>query len=528
MIASAGLQNKIRPNTQKRKQKSTGDRMDSKSYGGTFMRAVGPHSESKIRTFPSKINHIDEADIYPHNIKVGSGNPFEKIERRADSYGNLKKIIALSTPKNKSTSQIEPRFESGDKRYYHFQCPKCKKYQHFVWLNFRWDKKKDGSLDVKTKKINGVETILKDPTYYECINPKCKRKIRDHEKYELLLEEGRGGTAKWIPTKKADRPFLRSYHLSGLYGFRSWLDIALHFEKVKDDPLLWPDFVNDVRGETWEEKEEAPVDHELMSLAEDWECGYIHRDVVFLTLTADIQGDRIEASLMGWGFQKQGYMIDYWNLPGEPHINESECWKQLAEKIESSYKRSDGIEMRIQIAFIDSQYLKDQVNHFCEQFAYHPDMISGVYPILSRDVMTAGITTKVLPSEIANPVVGLADQKLKFALYNTLRKKPYSNGFPFGYIHFSKNYGREFYKQLTAEEVFVFVKKNGKKIITIENRKQRRNEVFDNVKYHLGAYQFAIDQYFYIANKKRTAQKLKPLQQDTELFMTDMENALYE
>lgn len=525
MIESAGLQWKIKPAVTKRHQKATGDRKEIKSYGGTFIRAIGPNSESKARTFPARIALIDEIDVYPAQLK-GGGDIIEKILRRMDSFGPLKKVLYLSTPKKKSTSRIYPLWEAGDKRYYNISCTKCGFMQPLVFSQIKFGKRnKIGKLNIKMKTIKGVEIIFYDPIYYECI--KCKTELKNYDKTNFMSEEN---GAKWIPTKKADRPGLRSYFLPSLYspvGFLSWLDIAIHFERVKDDVLLLPDFINDILGEPSEEKVSVPDQHILKQNAEDWELGYIHRDVIFLTLTADIQADRIEVGLVGWAREKQAYFVNYWNLPGDTLEIESECWKDLAEKINNVYKRSDGVEMNIQIAFIDCQYLKDQVDKFCDQFNYFPDSISGVYPIIARESLVAGVTTKIMKSDIKTPIIGLSDQKLKRALYNTLRKKPHKNGFPFGYIHFSKDYGNEFYKQLTSEEIFVTIKPNGQKIIKIENRKQRRNEVFDIAKYQIGAYQFAINRYFEILNEKRKIQKLKPIQNDTEVFMTAMEEILY-
>ncbi|MEN6475832.1 MAG: terminase gpA endonuclease subunit [Syntrophaceae bacterium] len=532
MISSAGLQGKIRPNVVKAKGKSTGDRMDSKSYGGTFMRAVGPNSEGKLRSFPAMIGHFDEMDVWPQTIikgKINTGNTYQKALRRMDAYEDRRKVFGLSTPKQKLTSFIEPLFEEGDKRYYNWECPDCKVPQPFVWSQMKWEKNELGNVNIQYTTINGVQTLANNPVWFECVN--CGRKIHEHEKFDLLLEEGHGGTAKWIPTKKPDRPFLQTYHVNAFYGRRRWLNIVLQWDRSKDDPFLLPDFVNDVLAETWQERMEQPDMHELMRNAEGWEPGYINRDVVFLGLMADIQGDRIEAGVVGFGRNRQYWFIDYWPFEGETINIESECWKKLDEKITSTYTRADGVEMHVQIAFIDSQYHKDQVIAFCDQYDYHPEVVSGVYPIRGFEQIDAGKTTKLQSSDIKTPIVALADQKLKRALYSTLRKKPYTEGFPFGYMHFPGKgpnaFGAEFYKQLTAEEVFVTTRKNGQKIVTIENRKQRRNEVLDIAKLALGIYQFAIDRYFDIENEKRKLQKRKPLQQDNEIFISAMEAALY-
>jgi len=529
MIHSSGLADKIKAVVQKKHQKTTGDTKAVKSYGGTFIRAIGPNSEAKARSFNQRVLLLDEIDVYPQLMQApgkgkASGNPIEKMLRRSESYGPNKKILYLSTPKLKHTSQIEPLFEQGDKRYFYVPCPKCKHMQPLVFSQLKFgNKDEDGKLDIGITIIDGVETITNDPVYYECIQ--CKHKIKNEDKEWFLIR------GEWVPTKKPDRPGIRSYHLNGLYspvGFKSWLDIAIQFKRVKDDMILYPDFVNDTLAETFAERADAPEAHELMRYAEDWETGYISNQILFLTLAADIQGDRIEAGIVGWGRERQAWVIDYWNFEGDTREVESDCWKRLAEKITNTYSRADGSQIYVSIAFVDSQYHKDQVNAFCDNnFNYSPGTINGVYPVIARESLAT--ITKMFKNEIGTPVIGLDDQRLKKAVYNTLRKKPHrSGGYPFGFIHFPKSFGKEFYKQLTNEEVFVETNRKGVKSVSIENRKQRRNEVLDIVKYNFGAYQFALDRFFEIENKKRKDQKLKEIQQDIDLFMDAMESVLYD
>jgi phage terminase large subunit GpA-like protein len=299
---------------------------------------------------------------------------------------------------------------------------------------------------------------------------------------------------------------------------------------VKDDPFLLPDFVNNVLAETWKESEFKPDENQLLLLAqefEQWPRGHINKNVLFLTLQADIQKDRIEAGLMGWGRNRQGYMIDYWTFEGNPSMVENQTWKELREKLTALYRREDGQEMRVQIALIDSQYLSDTVDLFCDSFDYNPFEISGVYPMQSRE--TQDKLVKEFKSNIKTPVIGIHDQEFKRALYNILRKRPQGPGmFPGYYLHFSHEYGPEFYKQLTAEEIIQVKIKGVVKGVKILNTKQRRNEVHDIVKMGMAAFQLALDKYFDILNTNRKLQKLPEVQEDAGLFFDFMEESLFD
>lgn len=532
MIYSSGLEGKVKPNIQKKKGKITGDRTDSKSYGGTFFRAVGPNSENKAASFPMQILWLDEMDKYPVQLTkngVNSGDIVEKFIRRQDSYRKigLSKTLGGSTPKDESTSRIESLVEQGDKRYYNITCPKCGLQQPLLWANFHFRRDEKGHLDIKRKIINGVETIIDDACWIECMNDDCDWILKDKDKSEYLQEKGHGGNAEWIPTKESERPFVRSYVLNALYGFREWWEIAQHFLRVKDDPFRFKDFVTDTLGETWKESENKPDENELFVISqefEQWPRGTINKNVLFLTLACDVQGDRLEAGLMGWGRNRQGYLIDYWTFPGNPSELEDKSWKALEEKIYAKYVREDKQELFVQIAFIDTSYLSDTVDLFCETFPFDPTGISGVYPAQGRE--TQDKIVKKLSSNIATPVIGFHDQELKRALYNVLRKRPQGLNFPGYYLHFSHEYNPDFFKQLTSEEIVKITIKGEVRGYKILNTKQRRNESLDVCKMNIAAMQWGMSRYFELLNEGRKLQKRPEIQEDYDLFMDYVLNEL--
>jgi phage terminase large subunit GpA-like protein len=282
-------------------------------------------------------------------------------------------------------------------------------------------------------------------------------------------------------------------------------------------------------AETWKENTVKPNDNELFLIAQEyehWKIGEIRKDVLFLTLTADIQKDRIECGLVGWGRNRQGYLINYWTFEGDPSTVENQCWKNLSEKILAKYVRDDGKEMFVQVAFIDSQYLSDTVDLFCDSFPYDPNGIAGVYPIQARETQDKLI--KRFKSNIKTPVIGLHDQELKRGLYNVLRKRPQSIGvYPSYYLHFSFEYGAELYKQLTAEEIHKIIVKGELKGIKILNIKQRRNEVLDIMKMSMGALQFAMDRFFELLNENQKLQKRPEIQENSDHFFDHISELLY-
>ena len=516
MIAAAGMQALIIPPVQKKGNKATGDSRRAKAYKGTFLRAIGARSESKLSSFPVRVLHIDEIDKYPIAL-VGGGSPVEKAIRRADSYGALRKIAYISTPKEKATSRIEPLFQEGDMRYYFVPCPKCGHMQRLLWAQIKWAKNEKGKMDIR---LDEHSQLINNPVWHECANEKCKYKMRDYEKLEFMREKGFGGKAEWRAMKMPDRPGIRSYHISGFYGFRSWAEIVIQWEKIEGDNILLQDFINDVLGETFEAKIDKPDEHYLAARAEtDWTRGDISERINVLTLGADIQKDRIECALMGWTNRKESWAVDYFSFFGNTNDPTEECWSDFEEIIRNEYVKKDGSTLKIAVAFIDARYQTTSVMDFCQRFQYSANHWAGVYPVFGRQTLSHIV--KQHDSSIATPEILIDDQKLKAEIYTNLKRKmpPSGQGYPPGFIHFPDGgYPEEYYKQMVAEEVTETLNNKGIATLFIANIRQRRNEVLDCTKLCLAGLYYMFLTYFKLWNGKRKFNKQAEVRPDWNMF----------
>jgi len=498
MIQASGLQEKIIPPVQKKGNHSKGDTLRSKSFGGTYLRSIGARSESKLSSFPVRKLLIDEIDKYLNSLS-GGGNPVEKAIRRTDSYRNLKKICYISTPKMRSTSQIEPLFKQGTAEYYYFQCPKCGTYQILEWNRIKWDKNEDGKILLEYDKDNA---LINNPVWLECENKECSHKIMDYEKVNFLKEKRYGGTAEWRATKKPDRPNIRSFHANALYGFRTWLDIVLQWDKIDDDPVLLQDFVNDVLGETYTDDISKPNEHYLASRAEpDFKRGDISEGVKTLFSGTDVQGNRLETSLVGFGPRKETWIIDHIIHYGDTNDPNSECYDELEELLRKKYTKKDGSSIMLQTAFIDAPYANPAVLKFCSRFNYRARTWQNVYPIFGKGSVSTIV--KSFKSPIPQPYIDIDDQKLKHEIYYALDRKKPAEGlkFPYGYIHFPTGFDDEYFKQLVAEDIITVEKKHGVIETVIANPHQRRNEPLDTLKMSIGALYWMYLEYFRILNE---------------------------
>lgn len=294
MIDNAGLRGLIRPNVVRAKNQRTGDTDFSKEFAGGQLIVEGTQNADKMRQFSVKYIFADDWEAAPTKDK-DEGSIRSLVETRATSFGSTAKINYISTPAVKQTSNIEPVYELGDQRKWHWCCPHCKEYISMEWrievgkgkfAGIKWKLNEDLSLDEKS-------------VHYEC--QKCGGTIKETDKQVL------NNSGKWIPTAKPARPFYRSYHINALVippGFTSWVDLVYQWLEAnppqgqKDLDKLKA-FMNIRLGQTWLETGESPRVNELMKNTRSYLPGIVpdqtcdadgNGRIVMLTLASDLNG----------------------------------------------------------------------------------------------------------------------------------------------------------------------------------------------------------------------------------------------
>jgi len=467
LIQSAGISHKIFAQVQKSHGKKTGDTKDSKEFPGGFLLAYGPNSGSKLRSNAIQYLLLDEEDAYPQEVG-DEGDPIALAIRRTDTYETSRKILHISTPLSKGTSRIERAFFDGDQRFYFVPCKHCGKMQKLEFKNLSWEKDTDGNLIWESVK-------------YTCNT--CGGHWKNSDKAFFLRSKESGGIAEWIATAKPKKRFYRSYHLSSLYssiGARSWESIIEEFINIKDDRGRLKTFVNTVLGETFEERGDAPRWERVMLKRGRYESGTLPEGsgVLILTMGADVQKDRIEYEIVGWGDRKRSHSIKYGVIFGDTKNINDPCWTELSRVMESEHAGH-----QIKMSLIDCGYNTTTVYQFCEQYS------SGVYAVMgdpvnstSKSIFTirdvAGYSTKR---------VNIQTGMLKSEIYGYLYKdKTGAEDEQSGICAFPDDYGQEYFEQITAESFVLTKLKNGGK--KWEWKKSRdRNEALDCRIYSMAA-----------------------------------------
>lgn len=410
-----------------------------KEFPGGVAVFSGSNSAVSLRQMPVKYLFADEISGYEPDAD-GEGDPVSLAEKRTETFGVSKKIFLNSTPKYKGTCRIEAEYENSDQRRYFVPCPNCGILQYLKWAQLKW--------------IDG------DPTtaHYICEANNCV--IEEHHKTDMLKEKGYGGLAEWRPTAPCDNPAVRGYHINALYsplGWKSWTSIArewivAHEKQKAGESHFLKTFINSSLAETWEESFSAKVGADgLKGRVETYEPSVAPARVLVLVAGADVQDDRIEISIYGFGREEESWLVSHVQIYGDPQ--KAEIWKQVDDVLLRPYQHELGGEIKIASTCIDSGgHATHQVYAYCRERKAHK--IFAIKGASQRGKPAIGKPSKqdinyrgqIMKSGVDLYPVGT--DTIKSALYGRFKIEVPGPG----YVHFHSALGDDFFKQITAEK----------------------------------------------------------------------------
>jgi len=387
-----------------------------KVFTGGHISLVGSNSAAGLASRPIRVVLCDEVDRYPPS--AGSeGSPILLARKRSATFHN-RKMVMVSTPTNKGASMIESQYEESDKRQYFVPCEDCGTVQTLKWSNVKWDKDKP-------------ETAC-----YVCDS--CGS-IWDDAKRNRSVRKG-----EWVAT--ADFTGVAGFHINGLYSpWTTLADAVRDFLIAKKAPDTLRVFVNTFLAETWEDAGETISDIRFEDREEEFGAN-IPDDIVVITAGIDVQDDRLELELVGWGRDEESWSLDYKTLYGDPST--PHLWNDLDNILKASYTTESGRSLGIRAACVDSG------GHYTQA------VYNFVRPREGRRIFAI----KGMAGE-QRPLVGRPSKnnigKIKLFTVGTFpikelifsRLKIQSEGA--GYCHFPAGRSDEYYQQLANSEKIV-------------------------------------------------------------------------
>lgn len=327
-----------------------------KEFPGGSLILGGANSAAGLRSMPIRYLFLDEVDAYPLDVD-GEGSPIQLAEKRTNTFRN-RKIFKISTPTIAGLSHIETAFENGDQRQYFVPCPHCGKM--FV---FRWRFSMDATPGGLVWDWGKPQTAM-----YQC--PHCSKLIPEFQKTRMNIE------GVWVPTEgKGGDPRVRSYHISSMYSpygwpGSSWPELAKRWEKCHKDPTGKKEFFNLELGLPWEDAASKIAEPDsLMERCEEFPGRaadgilVIPDKVVVVTVGADVQNDRIEYEIVGWGNGEESWSLDKGIIPGD--TSTFAPYMELDKVINQKLRNETGVGFQIHAACIDCNFNTQTATSWC-------------------------------------------------------------------------------------------------------------------------------------------------------------------
>lgn len=397
------------------KSRNSGNRILHKTFPGGHITMAGANSPASLASRPIRDVLCDEVDRYP--ASAGSeGDPVNLARKRSTTYPN-RKLLLTSTPTTRGASRIEMAYDDSSQGKYFVPCPHCNQFQVLQWANVQWEKEKKA--------------------YYVCDIHGCI--IEEKDKQEMV----RAG--EWRHANEAAAPGVVGFHINELYSsWRTWDDIRTDFLSAKKNTETLKTWVNTTLGETWEDEGITMDPHALYERREDYELPI---EVKALTIGVDVQKDRLEYEIVGWGAGLESWGIRYGIIMGDP--DHREVWESLTQVLEATYTNDDGIPLSISAGCIDSGGHHTQVVYdYCARrpiqrfYAIKGMAGEGRAIVNPRDIIGYPHRRKVI-------IAGV--DTAKATMIGSLNSLEVGDG----YSHFpiGQGYDEEYFYQLTAEKL---------------------------------------------------------------------------
>lgn len=303
------------------------------TYRGGYVAIAGANSAASLASDDIQNLILDEVDRYPLELS-GEGNTVEIAIKRTTTYQGRRQILMLSSPTIHGGT-IHAWYQRGDQRKYFVPCPACGCLHDFQWKQVRWT----GS-DISTARLY-------------C--PACQYAIDDAQRVAILS----GG--EWRPTchTRVD-PTVVSFHVwEGYSPLSSLTAIVGGFLRAREaqkagsrsEMHTWQ---NTTLGEPVDTDVGKGVEPDALLLRRE----LIHPEVdvpagaCCLTLGVDVQDDRLEALVVGWGPGEESWVVERCRFDGD--TTQPGPWRELDALLDRPFRHELGAQLMIHATCIDS------------------------------------------------------------------------------------------------------------------------------------------------------------------------------
>lgn len=321
----------------------TGDGVAFKAFPGGSISVASSFKAEDLAARAIKRLLLDEVDRFA--LSAGKeGDPITLAMKRTRTFPD-RKIVIASTPTATGASRIDEWFRRGTMERFAIPCPECGAFFVPVFDLLKWDEGKPRA------------AVL------EC--SECAHHLGEAERLKAI------NLGTFIATNPTPEEGVRSVHASEIVSpFSSLAEIVAAYEACGKDPLKLKAFTNTTLGETFDMAAEAANDPgDLQARAVPLAAPY-PRDVRFITAGADVQGNRIEVTVLAHAPARR-IVLDHLVFGGDP--TGPEVWRNLDRLLASTFALEGGRNLPVSAMFVDAGFMSQHVQAFALR---HPRVYS--------------------------------------------------------------------------------------------------------------------------------------------------------
>lgn len=445
--------------------RKSGNTILSKLFPGGSLVMVGANSPAGLASRPIRILLADEVDRFPDSAGT-EGDPVDLASKRMTTFYN--RVMGLfSTPTNEH-SRIKYEYDKGTQEEWSHQCPNCKEWHCVTPTNLFSEL--EASQDKKGKRHQKVTAVR-----WRC--PDCGHSFSEFEM--------RQAPQKYIAhNPEALKRGIRSFKVNGFASpWLSWQMIMQEYQDAINDPEQMRTVVNTRFAEVYEPGINLGDIGKLMDRREKYEAE-LPEGVLLLTAAVDVQDNRLEYEIVGWGKEQECWGIKKDIILGSP--DNAQTWEVLDAILDRAYCFANGTALMVARTFIDSGgHYSKEVYRYCathmarQRFAIKGSSSHGV-PIIHRYSKATVIRNKTIPLVLLG-----TDSGKQYIMDRLAIEVPGAKYFHYP-LGMEQGYDEIYFKGLLSEQL-VPRKKNGQVVWQWENiAKDKRNEPLD-----LRVYNFA-------------------------------------
>lgn len=403
----------------------------SKVFPGGRLVLTGANSPASLASRPIRILLCDEVDRFP--LSAGTeGDPIGLAEKRMTTFWNYK-LGMFSTPTNEGSSRIDIEYFAGTQEEWRHRCPNCGEYHTLDYRQMQVDY-------TENKDESGNKTVIVRDVKWRC--PDCG--------FEYDERAMKNAPQKYVALNPdAINNGVRSFFLNGFSSpWLTWAEIMREWLEAQGIPSMEQVVYNTRFGLSYKMAGEYDDETVFLDRRDSYDAE-LPDGVLLLTAAVDVQKNRLEYEICGWGAGEENFGIMRGVVMGEP--TDYGTWQELDKILDREYYFSDGTPLKVSRTFIDSGYSTRAVYEYCaanvhkQRFPIKGKGGSGL-PLLYQ-------YTKIKNLPMPLTILGVDDGKQEVFARLGIREAGAQ------YFHFPKNdeyierrgYNKLYFKQLIAE-----------------------------------------------------------------------------